>query len=339
MKYILFGFTSLLLLLGACSRNDKPKQKDSIAQTAGTKVLVLCEGNFQWNNADFDVYVPDSQKTYSAVFASQNQGFNLGDVLQSGLVTDSFIYLVLNNSGKIVVLNRHDYTLNSEIKGFKSPRFAYLENNQLLVSDLYDNQLAIADLGSKSIAYHLPAWGWTESICKVPSGAAVASYNGKIYWIDHNFTAVVDSTDVHKNTSELVLDKNNKLWALAGDSGKLFLSRINASNYQVEKVFVIEATGAATRLAISNPLDSLYFIGNGIMAMSVDAQFAPTSVIYSEKSSNFYGLGVDPFSGNIYVSNAKDFVSKGEVLVLSSSGKFINRFNTGINPSGFLFYR
>lgn len=43
-------------------------------------------------------------------------------------------------------------------------------------------------------------------------------------------------------------------------------------------------------------------------------------------------------SEDIYIANAKDYVSNGEVLRYSPEGELIDTFEVGISPSSFAFF-
>ena len=48
------------------------------------------------------------------------------------------------------------------------------------------------------------------------------------------------------------------------------------------------------------------------------------------------GIDVSP-EGIIYVADAKDYVSSGEVFRYNPDGSFIDKFAVGIIPNGFVF--
>lgn len=50
-----------------------------------------------------------------------------------------------------------------------------------------------------------------------------------------------------------------------------------------------------------------------------------------------YGMGVDPFSGDVYIGDAANFIVTGRVYCFSRDGKLKFRRETGMNPQGFAF--
>ena len=67
-------------------------------------------------------------------------------------------------------------------------------------------------------------------------------------------------------------------------------------------------------------------------AKSISA--TPTS---SPSIGGFYGLGIDPYSGDIYLGDAIDQVQRGVVYRYKSDGSVLDTFRTGINPGFFSF--
>lgn len=321
------------LLLSSCQKETPPAK---IPQTAGTKVLVLCEGNFQWGNADMDLYLPDSNSVYPSVYKAAN-GQHPGDVLQSAIVEGDFLKLVLNNSGAIITVNKSDFKFHSKISNLGSPRYVADFSSHYFVTDLYAGKVSRLDKNGNMLG-SLYTGAWTEEMAVSQGKLWVACRNGYLY-ATSNGTTWQDSLFLKKGCSWIAEDKSGKLWLLATDSGKSSLFRVQPSAMKVEARFDFTATGYAQKLAMSRNKDTVFCISGGLMAIPTEATILPSTPVFEEKGANWYGLGVDPYSGIIYLANAKDYVSKGEVVVLSSSGAIFQRFACGINPGGFLFYR
>jgi hypothetical protein len=81
----------------------------------------------------------------------------------------------------------------------------------------------------------------------------------------------------------------------------------------------------------------LYFLNAGVFRMSINDSQLPATAFIPGTSGNFYGLGIHPISGDVYVSDAIDFVQQGKVLRYSSAGTLSSDFTVGIIPGDFLF--
>ncbi|MFT6716195.1 MAG: hypothetical protein ACJA0Q_000827, partial [Saprospiraceae bacterium] len=91
----------------------------------------------------------------------------------------------------------------------------------------------------------------------------------------------------------------------------------------------------AFQLAINGTRDTLYFLNDGVFQFPISDSSIPTNPIIESESRNFYGLGVDPVSGEVYVSDAIDYIQKSKVFVYSRFGELNSSFLSGINTSVF----
>lgn len=298
---------------------------------------MLCEGNFQWGNADFDVYLPDSQISYSGMFKKQNSG-PLGDVLQSGIEHDNMLWLVLNNSGKIVAVDKNTYKITKEIKGLTSPRYIkHIQGDIGWATDLWGNAIAQFNLKTGLVTGSCKLQGWCEEFVETGNEMAVTNQRGYLFFLDKT-CVIKDSIKLAKGVASLVKDHIGKLWVIATDSGKSRIYRIRPENREIELTLEIGASKGNTKLGTSKNRDTIYYLNNGVYAMSASNPAIPKSPIFYESNANYYGFGVDYRSGDLYVSDAKDYVSKGEVVVLKPNGTVKHRFQCGINPGNFIFF-
>jgi sugar lactone lactonase YvrE len=150
----------------------------------------------------------------------------------------------------------------------------------------------------------------------------------------------------------MVLDKYGHIW-VACDGGNEWsylpegvtmeapsLWRIPTKNYLRTKVFDFKAGGwFSSRLAINGAGDTIYFIyDERCWAIDIATDKLPTKPFITIEDYGLYGIGVDPVSEDIYIANAKDYVSNGEVLRYSPEGELIDTFEVGISPSSFAFF-
>jgi hypothetical protein len=117
--------------------------------------------------------------------------------------------------------------------------------------------------------------------------------------------------------------------------------RINAATRKIEKTIRFGLDENPTELQINGTGDTLYFLNKNIYRHMVLSDRPPELFIESPYTSTltggFYGLGVDPFSGEIYLADAIDQVQQGVVYRYKPDGTVVDTFKTGINPSFFCF--
>lgn len=92
-----------------------------------------------------------------------------------------------------------------------------------------------------------------------------------------------------------------------------------------------------SRLAINGSGDTIYFINDAVWAVDVTAEVFPAEPLLTVEGWGQYGLDVDPTNGDLYIADAKDYVSNGSVLRYTSGGELIDEFEVGLLPSKFIF--
>ena len=328
----------------------------------GHPVVILNEGNFMYGNASISYYDAKSRRLWNDVFYNQN-GFPLGDVGYSSVYHEGLLYVVVNNSGKIMILNMGKYPslmafeFSSKIAGLTSPRYLFfLSDNKAYVSDLYAKAISIVDPAVPSVVGHISVDNHSGEFYQHPTEQFIEwegyiftncySYDNKILVIDPAEDAVVDSIEVLKQPSSMVLDKNDKLWVVC-DGGyenseygneQPGLVRIDALTRTVEKVFILENDFWPSELHMNAGRDTLYFINGGVWRMPADARALPDKpFISAEDHQLFYSLGIDPLTSEVYVGDAIDNVQQGVVYRFSPSGIPEDTLRVGIIPGAFCF--
>lgn len=343
LKYILVAcFISSFL---SCIK-DKPEDElePTAVFTANSGVYVINEGNYLFGNSSVSYYSFSNGGVSSDIFQSAN-GSQLGDVCQSMYFFNNKTYIVVNNSGKIEVVNSNTFVSTATITGFVSPRYILpVSNNKAYVTDLYSNSISVVDLTTDLISGNIPCNGWTEELVLAYGKAYVTNmYSDKVYVINTATDVMIDSIPVVYGSSSICEDTNGKLWVLCSGNQTLgtypALVRINPVTDVVEQTFTFpNLTDAPNRLNINGNLNELYYLANGgVYKFSITSSVLPSSPLIAQAGYNFYGLGVDPNTGIIYVADAIDYVQNGVILKYQSDGTYINSFTVGIIPNHLYF--
>lgn len=331
MRYFSVIFL-LLLLIAACEKQPAIKPK----AVAGNKILVLNEGNFLWSNASLDLYDPQTNLLQENVYKLAN-GKALGDVLQSASIIQGNIWLVLNNSGKVVVIDTQNFKEKFSITGLRSPRYLCESGGKVWVSDLYAGLLTVVDASTCKVLKKISTGLWTEQLLNDGVGMAVACYDGWLRRYDTATFGIIDSMRLKSGLQWLQRDKNGNVWALCTDSGRSDLYRIQPVTKMVETIFIAKGK-TASRLCKSRGGDTLFCIAGGLVSIPVESKQLPEP-IFTQSGANFYGLYCDLFSGAVYLSDALDYVSRSQVYRLDSRGNVYGQFKAGIITTGFLSYK
>jgi hypothetical protein len=164
-------------------------------------------------------------------------------------------------------------------------------------------------------------------------------------------TDVVESTiTVSDGPNSIVEDANGSLWVMCGGHTEYdpvtwvpdpatstagALVKINPSTGMVENTFTFsEVFGSPSKLLINGSRNTLYYTyNNAVYNHSVSASgLSGTPLI----NRNFYGLGVDPQTENIYTGTV-GFTSNQKMIRYTSSGAVIDSSEVGVGPNGFYF--
>jgi DNA-binding beta-propeller fold protein YncE len=253
-------------------------------------------------------------------------------------------YVVVNNSGKIEIVNMNDFKSIGTITGFNSPRYILqTAPDKAYVTDLYSNSISVVNLTTGMISAKISCLGWTEQLVKAGNNVFVTNPDkGKVYVINSLTDVIIDSIAVTKGAGSAVIDNAGKLWVMCSGSSSSSINgalhKINTGTDSIESTFAFTASDSPGRLTKNGAGDTLFYLNKGINKMAASSSSLPSSIFIPEGGRNLYGLGIDPLSSKIYAADAIDYVQSGKIYVYNTSGQQLAAFLAGIIPGGFLFY-
>ena len=347
-------FTSLISLLSFCNKSDENVVKGKYAQGH----LVVNEGIFLQNNSSV-THISKNNAVTQQIFKTVT-GEILGDNLQSVSILREKAYLLVSNSNKIEIVNRGTFEKMKTIFDttnfkFANPRYmtaigndkAYVTtwgnfgniNGKILLIDTRNDQIIQtieAGSGAENIIYD----DKTNKVFVANSfETSISVYNTS----SHTLETTIDISPT--NPSEMVLDKNGKLWITAkkteftnytSPTGNLY--KINTATNTIETRISLNAgsENVGGKLAINPNKDILYYnFSSAIYEFSITAT---TQSINPFIMNNAYGLSVNPKNGDIWVGIADFQTLEGnEVLQYDKNGNLKNSFATGTAPNQVVF--
>lgn len=348
MKNLFYLIIASLFFLGACKKESTEPQPSMF----NDGVYIVNQGTWSAGNASLSYFEPADQTLYSNVFSSVN-GVPLGDVAQSITFADESAYIVVNNSGLVYAIDRWAAEVKGKIDSLGSPRhMVMVDNNKAYVSDLYNDRLAIVNPNTFEITGSVALGGWTgEEMLSTNKKVFAASWsnfgqanrNDVVLVVDEALDKLVDSIKVGLEPNSMVLDKNNHLWVLCSGGWDNVetpaLYKIDPTSNQVLDTLVFPNIATSpVSLEINGAGDSLFFLNAGIYKMSIeDSQIPETAFIDEGMERSFLALGVDPVNGDIYTSDARDFLVNGIIFRFNHQGNLRQQFESGIVPGAFGF--
>ncbi|MES2836277.1 MAG: DUF5074 domain-containing protein [Bacteroidota bacterium] len=338
-KNIYLFFLAVIFLFSSCKK-DKPKKLDNSISTFANGVFILNEGNYTWNNASVSFYDFKTNTLTDDVFKQANE-FSLGDVAQSISKINNSYFIVVNNSKKIEIVDALTFKKTATLTGFKSPRYCALVGvNKVYVTDLYDNAISVVNLIDAKIDKKIYCKGWTEQLLQYKNNVYVTNLNSTyLYVIDALKDELKDSIAIGYGSNSLCLDSNNKLWITCNGNTSLGLKpsvkKINPETNQVELTF--ETENGANNICTNATKDTIYFLSKDVFQFEKNSASLPSAPLIKADNLNFYALGIKPLTGDVFVSDAIDYVQQGTILRYDNKGNKLAEFKAGIIPNGFLF--
>ena len=345
MKYLISTLLiSILLFQISCTGDEQEivQNIDDISTANG--FYILNEGGFTHNNASLDFYDYETDQISSSIYEAVNQA-PLGDVFQSAYIYQNELFLVLNNSSKVLRLDENHNQI-AEISGLESPRYMAFNDQTAYVSDLYANKINIIDLQSNEISGNIACSGWTEELLLIDQYLIACLPNeSKIYLIDTEQALITDSMDLSGRASSVEMDTNGNIWVLGGGdyqgtiAAGLHQLSVSSGNLILEKSFDLGIdSGLFPELCMNTERDSLFYVlENSIYALPVSATTISSSPLFSIPFANIYGLAYHPEKKEIIIADAVDYVQQGWIYRYTSSGQQKGQYSVGIIPNGFLF--
>lgn len=325
--------------------------------TFDSGVLVLNEGGFQVGNASVSFISFDLNTTQNNIFAGVNNGLALGDTAQNIGFNGDLAYIVVNASDKIEVVNRYTMQKVSTITtGLINPRYIAFANGKGYVTNwgvrtvATDDFVAVLDLVNYRVS---------SSISVAQNAEKIISDNGKLYvahdnYANSNLITIIDAATNNVTGNPITVEygpnslsvNNGILWVTC--SGKSFsatdtsgkIIKINLSNLSSTTIGYSDVSKHIAHAQLFN--GALYYtIDNGIYKFNLSDTQVPSTPIFSSGAMTLYGFGMA--NNKIYIADAKDYSSSGDVLVYSLGtdgqplGTLLKTKTVGVIPNGFYF--
>ncbi len=352
-KKVLKWILPLAVLAAGCTKDDI---NPGPVQPPAKGLYVLSEGNFGANNTRLGFYNLSTSTITGDYFIQQNPGASaLGDTGNDMIVYGSKLYIVMSQSGNVTVLNaasgslitRIDFTDNNTFN--KEPRYAAGASGKVFVT-CYDGTVRVIDTTSLTLTGSI-------TVGKNPEG--IVASNGKLYIANSGgLTATFDSTvsvvDIASltETSKVTVGKNPQSLAV-DNSGNLYVGCTgNYASIGPKLVKVNLGTLAITKSADTAVgrirfYDNQLFVTGGYLGSPNVRALNTTD--FAASRSNFvvdgtmvqspYGIEINEANGDVYVTDAKNYVASGEVFCFDKNGRKKFSFSTspGVNPNKVLF--
>lgn len=354
-KHLFSVAIALLFLITSCKKDEPTPVVPS-----ENGFYIINEGAFSQANASLSFFNTDKDSLINDYY-SLLVGRPLGDVLQSMSFNNGRIFLVVNNSQKIEVVDSASFTAIRSITGFTSPRGIYFYKDKAYVTDAQSNKITVLNATTFEKLKEIPVEGFTDRMVFLEGKFYVtvqqffsytaSSLKGLIV-LNPETDAVEDYLELREGAYDIVLDANNKIWVMcSGDyaapvNGALY--RINPTLLAVEQEFSFPGLayfGSALKLSANKqfiyftaPDPSGGFTETDIFKMSVTSGTLPSAPFYDGAGKYIYGYGVNESGNELYILDAVGGGQKGNIIkVDATTGADIFTREVGYFPSNIVF--
>ena len=364
MGGVSFFFLLFLLLFASCDDledTDTPSGGgDGMpVETGTTELYILSEGLFNLNNSSLALYSFKNNQLNTDYFRSINRR-GLGDTANDMAIYGSKLYIVVNVSSQIEVVDLQSgksvkqIPMLSENGSSRQPRNIAFEGGKAYVCS-FDGTVARIDTASLSIDALTRAGRNPDGIC-VQNGKLYVSNSGGLDWEGIGVDRTVSVIDIPSFTEIKKIEVGpNPGKIQAGPDGNIYVAT-HGENIEAGDYHFVQIDGHTDQVVRTFDEKVLSFTIHDNMAYlyNYDYRTQDSQIkVFNLKTGktereNFitdgtairtpYSISVNPYSGNIYITDAYDYKVKGDVLCFSPQGQLIFKLpNVGINSNTVLF--
>ena len=329
------------IIFASCKKdNETPETKFN------NGIFITNEGGYGNNNSSVSYYDYDQDSVFNTIFKNEN-GYTPGDVLQSIYIDDQQVYLVVNNSNKVIIADRDTLREENVVEDLPQPRYMTSYQGKGYISCWGDNKVHVLDLTTQQITGTVSAGSGPEHMLVHNAQLLVANSGGfgsdsTVTVIDLSTQKVTKTLVVGNNPRDIEEDKNGDLWVLcygfvdytgSGISAPAQLVVLDGATLQIKQKLTLSGLANPSVLEINAAGDKLYFGGGygfeGIYELPVDGTTAKEVC-----TDEAYGFLMEKDHNEIFVMTARSFSGPGVLKRYSTSGELLGSYAVGIAPNG-----
>lgn len=352
MKILKSLFFISVLFLASCKKDEKTDETPEENKNYLNGKYVVNEGSFNQNNASL-CFIDAEESITNDIYLQQN-GTELGDILQSFTVIGENGYAVVNNSQKIEVVSLQDFKNIGTIEGVDYPRYLLKGENQkaYISNGGMEGAVKVLDLSTNTITSSIAVGNGPEKMVIANDYLFVCNSGGfttdnTVSVININSNEVVSNIVVGDRPSDIVKDVFGNVWVLCSgetlyDENWNIVGNTNAALYRINiaalAVTANEQIGVngdhPLNLEVSPSGDVLYYENNGVFAFNLLTGELPGNEIIADDRGS---LNVDPSTGEIWCASVSDFSTPSTLWLYNANGSALKSFTTGIGTNAVAF--
>ena len=346
LKVALICLSGLIVFNGC---RETPKEENVLGD-----VYILNQGGMGMNNASLSCYNSQTGELQNDCFRAVNKR-GLGDIGNDLKAYGGKLYCVVNGSNTVEVMNVQTGESVKQISlSGKSPRSIAFWKNKAYVC-CYDGTVVQIDTATFAVEKTVKVGRNPEDLC-VSGGKLYVSNSGGMDWETGNYDTTVSVIDLNSFAEvKKIAVGMNPGFIQADDYGNVFLVvRGNYVDVFAEFKCISSQSDAVTHTF--NLAPDVFTI-SGTSAYLCQYDWGAMSCVVKEfdvvskvvKKENFfteaveiqapYSISVDKTNGDVYIGDARDYISSGDVHCFASNGKKKFTKSVGYFPSKIVIVR
>ncbi len=353
-----FALLAVVLALVITGCTTDPGTDTPIVPGPSVKgVYVLNEGLWGQDNSTLTRYDLATGTVAQDVFRAVNPGLRLGDTGNFLVKHGDRVFVVMTGSQTVEIFSADSAKWVARIylgEGLSPRRMAFANDTLAFVTAMNTDEVIRVNPATQKVLGKV-------KVGPAPEGVAVV--NGKVYVVNSGMGDLRKDEPLAGTLSVLSLDgtvvgnipAGPNPQVVLGDEGRSRLYVLYSHFYSQPDSsggLIVYDAGSWKELRryriprSPSDLDIDYtsrvaYVLSGEGLWKIDLDTGKQEVLVPSASYNefgLYALGVNPKGGDIFVSDPRDYVTPGRVLVFSPTGTLKTKFPAGVNPGAFVFY-
>lgn len=352
----------LTMMLSGCRMEVNDEVAVSHPTASDDRLLVLCEGLWGMDNSTISLI--DHGVLTNKWFRQQNPQQRLGDTGNDLLMVNDTLIAISVNWSNIIQYIRPDGTAIAATEDIPNNRKLATDGEYLYcTSYANDGYVAKIDLRTKKIVDTCPVGYEPEGIACYRGRLFVANTGGYSSQASHDYESTISVIDAQTMKELKRIDTGCiNLFGKMSQSGQFLCINSVGDYYEVPGrsivlnmeseefwVFDFPATYNCTYDGKFYTIGSAFSYNTGeyqysihtisLPSMQVEeglAEYAGAEEVIRQMQSP-YGIYISPYSGHLYVSDARSYATNGYVFEFDRQGNQLNKYYLdGLNPAHFL---
>lgn len=349
--YVLFFLMTLTMLISACKKEPDDENKHIVNIPKSTAIYVVNQGAFSGNNASVTMYDLETDSINADYFMDQN-GRGLGDVASDLHIYGGKAYIVTNVSSQLEVVNAVTFKSIKQIPFFtnnqaQQPSAVTGYENKIYVTS-YDGNVTVIDTTTLEIVKVIPVGLNPDAILAAfgklwvsnSGGLNFPNYDNTVSVIDPATLTEIEKIEVGTNPFTLQADAYGDIYIITRgnyNDEKMRLRIIDPASKTIKKTF---EDFEAYNFTIKGDTAYVYYhdfmggTGSNIKTINVKTEEVISNNFIKDGTTiqTIYGIAADPTSGDIFITDAVDYMGQGKVYRFGVDGILKSSFDAGVNP-------